>query len=62
MKKDFEKLLYLLGYVSDEMSKGRIKSIRMVDFAREALNQHRERQRVIKIKKPNSVNDARQGT
>ena len=41
-KKDIEKLRYLLGYVSDEMSKGRIQSIEMADLARKAMKQHRQ--------------------
>ena len=40
-KKDIEKLCYLLGYVSDEMSKGRIQSVGMADLARIAMEQHR---------------------
>jgi hypothetical protein len=39
-RKDFEKLRYLLGYVSYEMVKGRIQSVGMADLARIALEQH----------------------
>ena len=35
-EKDIEKLRYLLGYVSDEVTKGRIQSIGMADLARRA--------------------------
>jgi peptidoglycan/xylan/chitin deacetylase (PgdA/CDA1 family) len=36
-KKDIEKLRYLLGYVSGEVSKGRIQSVGMADLARIAM-------------------------
>lgn len=39
-KKDIEKLRYLLGYVSDEVTQGRIQSIGMADLARRAIEQH----------------------
>jgi hypothetical protein len=39
-RKDFEKLRYLLGYVSEEVSRGRLRSIGMATLAEEALGRH----------------------
>jgi hypothetical protein len=46
-KKDIEKLCYLLGYVSDEVSNGRIRSVGMADLARKAMERHGKGQRVM---------------
>ena len=42
-EKDFEKLRYLLRYVSDEIGNGRLRSVTMTDLARSVIEgTHRE--------------------
>lgn len=40
--KDIEKLRYLLGYVADEVSKGRMQSVGMAALARKAIDRHQQ--------------------